>query len=52
MVALEKLLADPGLRTRMGEAGRARVAELFSWTAIGARTVEVYRRRIEAVSTR
>jgi glycosyltransferase involved in cell wall biosynthesis len=52
MVALEKLLADPGLRTRMGEAGRARVAERFSWTAIGAQTVEVYRRRIEAVSTR
>jgi glycosyltransferase involved in cell wall biosynthesis len=51
-VALEKLLADPGLRTRMGEAGRARVAERFSWTAIGARTVEAYRHRIEAVSTR
>ncbi|WP_226963804.1 glycosyltransferase family 4 protein [Nostocoides sp. F2B08] len=47
-VALDKLLADPGLRARMGEAGRTRVAERFSWTAIGARTVEVYR---QAIST-
>jgi glycosyltransferase involved in cell wall biosynthesis len=42
--ALERLLADPGLRRRMGEAGRRRAAERFSWDAVTARTLEVYAR--------
>jgi glycosyltransferase involved in cell wall biosynthesis len=42
-VALDKLLGDAGLRTRLGEAGRARVAERYSWRAIGEQTAAVYR---------
>ena len=38
-----ELLADPGRATRMGEAGRRRVLERFSWPTIAARTVELYR---------
>jgi glycosyltransferase involved in cell wall biosynthesis len=49
-VALDKLLADPELRARMGEAGRRRVAERYSWRAIGARTAEVYRNVVQASS--
>jgi hypothetical protein len=38
--AIARLLADPGLRSRMGESGRARALE-FSWDRIAAR-VEAY----------
>ncbi len=41
--AINRLLADEGLRTRMGRAGRRRVEEHFSWRAIARRTVELYR---------
>jgi len=41
--AILELLADPERRARIGEAGRARVAERFSWTAAAERTVEQYR---------
>lgn len=37
------LLASPQLRDRMGEAGRRRVLEMFSWEAVGDRLEEVYR---------
>lgn len=37
------LLADPELARRMGEAGRRRAAEKFSWTAIAEETLELYR---------
>jgi len=37
------LLADPELAARFGAAGRRRVVERFSWQAVAARTVEVYR---------
>ncbi|MEA2575704.1 MAG: hypothetical protein QOH93_3002 [Chloroflexia bacterium] len=36
------LLASPQLRDRMGQAGRQRVLELFSWKAVGDRLEEVY----------
>ena len=39
---VEQLLADPALATRMGKAGRERALQHFSWTAIAARTVELY----------
>jgi glycosyltransferase involved in cell wall biosynthesis len=41
--ALERLLADRSLRRRMGEAGRARVRERFSWDAVTDATLEAYR---------
>jgi len=36
------LLADPEKAQRMGEAGRKRVEEHFSWTAIAAQTIKLY----------
>jgi glycosyltransferase involved in cell wall biosynthesis len=42
--ALERLLADPALRRRMGEAGRRRAAEHFSWPAVTRKTLDVYAR--------
>jgi len=40
--ALERLLADPDLRRRLGEAGRARVQERFSWPAATDATIAAY----------
>lgn len=37
------LLADPERARRMGEAGRRRAIEHFSWATIAERTVELYR---------
>jgi starch synthase len=39
---LTALLADPAKARAMGEAGRKRVEDLFSWTAIAAQTIELY----------
>jgi glycosyltransferase involved in cell wall biosynthesis len=44
--AIDRALADPDLRLRLGAAGRARVVERFTWRAAATRTVEVYRRAI------
>jgi alpha-maltose-1-phosphate synthase len=41
--AINRLLADPGLRARMGEAGRRRVEAEFAWGVIARRTVDLYR---------
>jgi glycosyltransferase involved in cell wall biosynthesis len=41
--ALEKLFADPARARRLGEAGRRRLAEHFSWDAILERYEAVYR---------
>ena len=41
---VNELLADPARAERMGEAGRARVVETFSWGAIADETVALYRR--------
>ena len=41
--ALHRLLDDPKLRTRMGEAARVRVRERFSWAAVTDATVAAYR---------
>ena len=40
--AINSLVADPELRTRMGAAGRRRAVEVFSWPAIADLTVELY----------
>jgi starch synthase len=41
--AIGKLLEDPELAARMGAAGRRRVLEQFTWSAIADRTVDLYR---------
>ena len=40
--ALERLLADPELRDRLGGAGRERIRERFSWARAVAQTVTAY----------
>ena len=40
--ALERLLADPELRARLGAAGRARAQERFSWEAATRATLAAY----------
>jgi starch synthase len=40
---LSELLGDPQKCKRFGEAGRKRVEEKFSWTAIADQTIELYR---------
>jgi starch synthase len=42
------LLADPARATRMGEAGRARAIERFSWPAIASDTAALYRGLLRA----
>ncbi|MBB5827598.1 glycogen synthase [Micromonospora carbonacea] len=41
--AVNRVLADPAKADELGRAGRVRAVEHFSWDAIAARTVEVYR---------
>jgi starch synthase len=41
--AVNRLMADADLRERMGNAGRQRAVEEFSWETIADRTVELYR---------
>jgi glycosyltransferase involved in cell wall biosynthesis len=40
--ALERLLGDPGLRERMGRAGRARVVRSFTWQQVAIHTAALY----------
>jgi starch synthase len=42
------LLNDPEKAKAMGQAGRKRVEEHFSWTAIAAQTIELYESLIAA----
>ena len=39
---VNELLADPERAKRMGEAGRRRAIERFSWSAVAAETVALY----------
>ncbi len=41
--AINRLARNPELRDRMGKAGRRRVVEHFSWDAIAAATIDLYR---------
>jgi starch synthase len=41
--AINRLAKDPDLRRRFGVAGRRRVEQHFSWTAIAERTLALYR---------
>jgi len=38
------LVADVGLRSVMGQRGRERVVEKFSWEAVAAEALKIYRR--------
>ena len=40
--ALERLLGDADLRLRMGQAGRERIREHFTWPAVTDRTIQAY----------
>ena len=42
-VAIRRLLDDPVLRLQLGEAGRRRAVDRFSWTQAAHATTEVYR---------
>ena len=44
---LSDLLADPAKAKRFGEAGRKRVEEIFSWSAIADQTIELYEKLIK-----
>ena len=44
--AVNELLADPERARRMGEAGRRRAVEQFSWRAVAERTVVLYERLV------
>jgi len=46
--AIEALVDDPRLAGTMGEAGRRRVVEHFSWPVAARRVVEIYRRLASA----
>ncbi len=46
--AIEALLDDPERRARMGEAGRRRVQERFSWRAVAEATAAAYEEAIRA----
>ncbi|MFE3794082.1 glycosyltransferase family 4 protein [Nocardia tengchongensis] len=45
--ALSRLLRDPDRLRHMGEAGRRRALDVFSWPAVAAQTVAVYEQAIE-----
>jgi glycosyltransferase involved in cell wall biosynthesis len=46
--AIRLLLKDPGLRRQMGQAGRRRVIDRFTWEKAARQMVEVYREAIDA----
>lgn len=45
--ALNRLLADPDLRARLGAAGRERVLDRFTWARAAEGTAELYRSAID-----
>jgi alpha-maltose-1-phosphate synthase len=49
---ITELVANPSKARRFGEAGRKRVEAIFSWTAIAAQTIELYKELIEAKGRR
>ncbi|MGB7548704.1 MAG: glycogen synthase [Terracidiphilus sp.] len=44
---IDQLLQDPEMCRRFGDAGRRRVEDIFSWTAIARQTIGLYERLIE-----
>ena len=50
--ALGDLLDDPNKRRRLGDAGRHRALDVFSWESVAAQTVRVYERAIARTTRR
>ena len=50
--ALNRLLADPDLRRRMGKQGRERVEQYYSWRAIAQQTLALYQRLCKSSNAR
>ena len=48
---INRLLTDPDKCTRFGDAGRRRVEEIFSWTAIAQQTIRLYEQLIQQSSS-
>lgn len=48
---IQQLMTDPDKCRRFGEAGRRRVEETFSWTAIAHQTIALYERLINEQKT-
>ena len=46
-VRINMLLQDPEKCRRFGDAGRKRVEDIFSWTAIAHQTIDLYRTLVE-----
>jgi alpha-maltose-1-phosphate synthase len=46
--AINRVALDPALRERFGAAGRRRVEDHFSWAAIAAQTLDLYRSLVGA----
>ena len=44
---LKQMLDDPNKCRRFGDAGRKRVEEIFSWTAIAQQTIRLYEQLVE-----
>jgi alpha-maltose-1-phosphate synthase len=44
---INRLLKDPGMCKRFGDAGRRRVEGIFSWTAIAKQTIRLYEEVIQ-----
>ena len=44
---INELLNDPEKCRRFGDAGRQRVENMFSWTAIAHQTIQLYERLVE-----
>lgn len=45
--AINRVALDPGLRERFGKAGRQRVEQQFSWTAVAEKTLDLYRQLVK-----
>lgn len=50
--AIERLQAEPDLRARLGEAGRKRVRERFTWAAVARTFAAIYQEVWEEVAPR
>jgi alpha-maltose-1-phosphate synthase len=44
---INEMLSDPERCRKFGDAGRKRVEEVFSWTAIAEQTIDLYKKLIE-----